>query len=131
CYQVLSSSCLTSAVPPRSSLFPYTTLFRSPDVGSIKRRMQRPVVVLPQPLSPTSPRTSPGWTEKEMPSTALTWPTVRESRPFRMGKCLTRSVTWRSGSGTRHLLPDRAQGPRRDLVRAPAPALVIAVEDEH
>ena len=31
----------------------------SPDVGSISRRMQRPVVVLPLPDSPTSPKVSP------------------------------------------------------------------------
>jgi hypothetical protein len=31
----------------------------SPDVGSIRCRMQRPVVDLPQPDSPTSPSVSP------------------------------------------------------------------------
>ena len=31
----------------------------SPDVGSISRRMQRPVVVLPLPDSPTRPNVSP------------------------------------------------------------------------
>ena len=32
----------------------------SPPVGSIRRRMQRPVVDLPEPNSPTSPSVSPG-----------------------------------------------------------------------
>ena len=47
----------------------------SPAVGRSSRRMQRPVVVLPQPLSPTSPSVSPRRTVKSMPSTAFTSPT--------------------------------------------------------
>src|SRR5207244_13483360 len=52
------------------TLFPYTTLFRSrsrpskriwPCVGRSSWRMHRPVVVLPQPDSPTSPSVSPRW----------------------------------------------------------------------
>jgi hypothetical protein len=39
--------------------------------------MQRPVVVLPQPLSPTSLSVSPRRTEKSMPSTAFTSPILR------------------------------------------------------
>ena len=39
--------------------------------------MARPVVDLPQPDSPTSPRVSPFLTLKEMPSTARTAPTLR------------------------------------------------------
>ena len=31
-----------------------------PKLASIRRRMSRPVVVLPHPLSPTSPKVSPG-----------------------------------------------------------------------
>src|SRR5688572_25742431 len=57
--------------------------------------MQRPVVVLPHPLSPTSPSTSPCVTANDTPSTARTWPTVRENRPFLIGKCFLRSVTSR------------------------------------
>jgi hypothetical protein len=67
--------------------------FTLPAVGSISRRMQRPVVVLPQPLSPTSPSTSPSRTENDTPSTARTWPTVRDSSPLRIGKYFLRSVT--------------------------------------
>ena len=48
-----------------------------PDVGRWSCRMQRPVVVLPQPLSPTSPSVSPRRTAKLTSSTALTCPTVR------------------------------------------------------
>ncbi len=36
----------------------------APEVGSIKRSMVRPTVVLPQPDSPTSPRVSPSLTVK-------------------------------------------------------------------
>ena len=44
----------------------------SPDVGSISRRMQRPVVVLPLPDSPTRPNVSPVSIEKLTSSTART-----------------------------------------------------------
>jgi len=43
-----------------------------PDVGSMRRRMSRPTVVLPQPDSPTSPRVSPRRMSKLTPSTACT-----------------------------------------------------------
>ena len=42
----------------------------SPDVGSISRSMQRPVVLLPLPDSPTSANVSPSSTEKLTSSTA-------------------------------------------------------------
>ena len=47
----------------------YLTL---PAVGSIRRSSARPAVVLPQPLSPTRPSTSPGCTLNDTPSTART-----------------------------------------------------------
>ena len=46
----------------------------SPDVGSIRRSTQRPVVDLPQPDSPTSPSVSPRAISKSTPSTARTLP---------------------------------------------------------
>ena len=42
--------------------------------------MQRPVVVLPQPDSPTRPSVSPLRIVKLMPSTAFTWPTVARNQ---------------------------------------------------
>src|SRR5688572_32131159 len=42
--------------------------------GSTSPRIEKPVTVLPQPDSPTSPSTSPGRTAKLTPSTALTTP---------------------------------------------------------
>ena len=44
--------------------------FTSPAVASMRRSTARPVVDLPQPLSPTRPSVSPFSTEKLMPSTA-------------------------------------------------------------
>src|SRR5713101_9026108 len=64
-----------------------------PSVGARARRMQREVVVLPQPLSPTRASVSPRSTWKETSSTARTWPTTRRSRPWRMGKCLRSPLT--------------------------------------
>jgi hypothetical protein len=42
----------------------------SPDVGSISRRIVRPVVDFPQPDSPTSPSVSPAMMSNETSSTA-------------------------------------------------------------
>src|SRR5262245_29297763 len=71
----------------------------SPEVGSINRRIVRPVVDLPQPDSPTRPSVSPGWISKVTSSTACTRATSRESRPPRIGKYFFRLRTRRSGSG--------------------------------
>jgi hypothetical protein len=60
-----------------------------PPVGRTSPLIHRPRVVLPQPLSPTSPKVSPGRTSKETPSTALTWPTTRWSAPSLIGKCFS------------------------------------------
>src|ERR1700740_2960489 len=60
--------------------------------------MQRPVVVLPQPRSPTSPRVSPRRTVKSMPSTAFTSPTLRlMTSPSVTGKYICNPRTSRSG----------------------------------
>ena len=47
----------------------------APSVGSRSRIIARPVVLLPQPDSPTRPSVSPLRTSKLIPSTALTVPT--------------------------------------------------------
>ena len=57
-----------------------------PAVGSIKRSTSRAVVLLPQPLSPTSASVSPRNSLNDTPSTARTLPTVRgSSSPRRIG----------------------------------------------
>jgi len=68
----------------------------SPAVGSIRRRMQRPVVDLPQPDSPTSPSVSPFNRSKLTSSTACTRATSRENKPPRIGKYFLRFLIRRS-----------------------------------
>src|SRR2546426_6806825 len=56
--------------------------------------MVRPMVVFPDPLSPTRPRVSPRLILKETPSTACTCPTTRcNIKPLVKGKCILRSRT--------------------------------------
>ncbi len=65
--------------------------------------MQRPVVDLPQPDSPTSPSVSPALISNDTPSTAWTRATSREKSPPLIGKYLTRFRTLSSGSAIRDL----------------------------
>src|SRR2546426_5464002 len=67
----------------------------------MRRRSERPAVVFPQPLSPTSPSVSADATAKEMSSTARTWPTTREKTPFFTGKYFLRFRTSIKG-GIKH-----------------------------
>ncbi len=58
--------------------------------GSIRPRIEKPVTVLPEPDSPTSPMISPGDRSNDTPSTALIAParvanSVRRSRTERRG----------------------------------------------
>ncbi len=62
-------------------------------MASMRRSTARPVVDLPQPLSPTRPRVSPFSTEKLTPSTAYTVPVWRLRTPDLIGKCFLRSRT--------------------------------------
>ena len=89
------SSLSSSVESPRISR-PRNTI--PPPVGSIRRRIERPAVVFPQPLSPTRPSVSLRPSVNEMPSTAFTCATTLRSRPLRTGKCFLRSETFRSGS---------------------------------
>src|SRR2546422_259022 len=74
--------------------------FTAPEVMSIILRMARPVVLLPQPDSPTRPRVSPRRTSNDTPSTAFTLPTWRRTTaPAITGKWTFRSVTSRTMSG--------------------------------
>src|SRR5207249_11461315 len=63
--------------PPRSTLFPYTTLFRSspmnawPDVGRTRVVRIPTVVDLPAPFGPRRQKISPGRISSEMPSSAV------------------------------------------------------------
>ena len=54
--------------------------------GSISPMIEKPVMLLPEPDSPTRPITSPRFSAKETPSTAFT-------TPLRVWKCVARLVT--------------------------------------
>src|SRR5215470_14195808 len=62
-----------------------------PSVGSIKRRIARPTVDLPQPDSPTRPSVSPRAISKLTPSTAKTRPVIRRHSPLLSTKYFLRS----------------------------------------
>ena len=55
------------------------------------RKRARPSVVLPEPLSPTTPTVCPSRMASDTPSTALIWPTVRRRRPDLIGNHTRRS----------------------------------------
>ena len=74
----------------------------SPLVGDIARRMQRAVVVLPQPDSPTRPSVSPSRIVKLTSSTAATAPTTLRFHPRRIGNDFRRWRTSRSQRGRAH-----------------------------
>jgi hypothetical protein len=65
-----------------------------------RRRIVRPVVVLPQPDSPTRPIVVPRFRLKVTPSTALTFPMTRESMPPLIGKYFFRPFTIRMYCGS-------------------------------
>ena len=66
----------------------------SPAVGGSSCMMVLPVVVLPQPDSPTRPRVSPAFSSKLMPSTARTSPDWRRMMKPRMtGKYFVSPLT--------------------------------------
>src|SRR5712691_7903304 len=70
----------------------------APAVGVSWRRISFEVVVLPQPLSPMTPRVSPDATAKSMPSTALTQATFFLGKTAVVtGKCLVRPSISNSG----------------------------------
>src|SRR5262249_23287165 len=64
--------------------------------GPSRRRIESATVLLPEPDSPTSPSTLPGWIEKETPSTARTTP-----RP--VANCVRRPSTSRTAVLMRRL----------------------------
>src|ERR1700761_7336678 len=71
-----------------------------PEVGSTRRRMERPTVVLPEPDSPTRPIPSPGWMVNDTSSTALTVVGLRDKSPEGETKCFVRWRTASSGKGS-------------------------------
>src|SRR5258708_9135854 len=73
----------------------------APEVGSMRRRMRRPSVLLPEPDAPTRPSVSPWWMSRETSSTARISPTRRlPNRDSARSKTLVRLRT--SIRGTYH-----------------------------
>ena len=65
---------------------------------AVRRSSAKPRVVLPEPLSPTTPRVVPWRTASETPSTALTCPLTSRSTPRRIGnQTLTSSASINPG----------------------------------
>src|ERR1035441_4822260 len=88
-----SRRCFRSSPPPRPemSCSPSST---DPEFGRSSATTSRPMVVLPQPDSPTRPNVSPAVTVNETSDTACTRPAVRAvNGPDVTGNSLTRSRT--------------------------------------
>src|SRR5919197_458268 len=102
-----SAICRRKARSRRQGTCPSTEA--SPAVGNSRPESIFRVVVLPAPLGPRKPTTSPAATSKETPATASTSRWVRANRPrtaarspsSRTGttKVLRRSATWTSAAG--------------------------------
>src|SRR3569623_1197425 len=97
---------------PSSEVTSLPSKVTEPDVGSTRRRMARPRLVLPEPLSPTSPTTSPLRTLNETPTTAMTTAPGLNS-DFPTGKCTLRSVTSSKVSAIEFSPADTASAVRR------------------
>ena len=96
----------------------------SPPVGAIARRMQREVVVLPQPDSPTSDSVSPRAMVKLTSSTARTAPASR-----RTGRCGSESTC--AGLELPEPLPARSCRDRRPLGQIQMAGGRVAFPDRH
>src|ERR671930_628233 len=138
-----SAICRRKARSRRQGTCPSTEA--SPAVGNSRPESIFRVVVLPAPLGPRKPTTSPAATSKETPATASTSRWVRANRPrtaarspsSRTGttKVLRRSATWTSAAGggtgwsprgrrrSRSLWSQRERGGRQptDPARRPRP----------
>src|SRR6266536_5506511 len=80
--------------PPPSVVSALPRKFTVPAVGLYSCKIARPVVLLPQPDSPTRPSVSPRFTPNEMSTTARTHPTYRcRMMPWVIGKYIFRFFT--------------------------------------
>jgi hypothetical protein len=86
----------------------------SPSVGSTRRRMALPTVLLPQPLSPTRESVSPLAIANPTSSTACTVATWRFSSPPCTAKCFRSPVATSIGCAG----PPRSRGSSRTPARA-------------
>src|SRR5256885_3209609 len=93
----------------------------------------RPSVVLPQPLSPTSPRVSPGATARLTLSTALTYARTRLNSPCFTGKWTFRFLTSSrftraEQSGVVRIQSFLETGQSRIPVKAPGPMIRLHLQ---
>src|SRR5450631_3701339 len=109
-----------------------------PAVGRTSPSSARPNVDLPDPDSPTMPRTSPGASSKFTPSTARTLPdelpTSRATALVRNAKSTCRSLTWINGSGfvgNGHLLAHERRAVVLSEVGREQPALGLLRAELH
>ena len=70
-----------------------------PFVGCVRPIMLRPVVDFPHPLSPTRPKVSPAWREKDTFSTACTEPVIFP-KPSLIGNLVVKPLTSSKGSSS-------------------------------
>src|SRR5690606_26096890 len=97
---------------------------------SIRRKIDRPTVVLPQPLSPTSPNVSPSRTNRETSSTALTSAIFRRKIPPWTGKYLLKPLTSSKTSVSADALSGLGIVSHLRIVK-PATGVVVGVRLDH
>src|SRR5256712_1381898 len=118
CRRIVSRS--AEPLPAFAASYSSRTVFgtptkTSPPVGGTSFRMPLPVVVLPQPLSPTRQKISPRPTSRSIPSTARTYSGVAfrnaSKNPRRFSNQTRKSRRTRDGSPTTYpRLPRRRGG---------------------
>jgi len=92
----------------RKAFISWPSTWSEPPVTFVRPAIARPIVVFPEPLSPTRPSTSPGETVKLTPSTAVNPP-----RPNLPGKWTSRSRATTTGSEVVGWRRPRSAAPRR------------------
>src|SRR6478735_864751 len=92
--KVATSTTLSRPLTPKTPLRKRT----SPALGSINRMIERPVVLFPQPLSPTRLIVSPFLIVRSIPSTALIGRDSLRNMPRLTGKYFRSPRTWRRTS---------------------------------
>ena len=114
---------------PLNSVTSWPSKKMRPPVGGLRRMIARPVVLLPQPDSPTSPSVSPRSISNVTPSTAWTSPTWRcRMIPSRIGNQTFRPSSRRSGTlPAAAVAPVEVTRPTSVVMEDPAFAVVLGL----
>src|SRR6186997_1270061 len=114
---------------PLNSVTSWPSKMMRPPVGGLSRMIARPVVLLPQPDSPTRPRVSPRSISNVTPSTAWTSPTWRwRMIPSRIGNQTFRPSSRRSGTlPAAAVAPVEVIRPASVVMEDPAFAVVLGL----